>query len=161
MQPQSTPLTEDLSSVFEHVGQLERILRTYVEFGHPNHPEDPESTELAGSVNTYHNGGLQNMFGSWVEVEVDTADVAFTCYHNLGVVPIAGQLNVRWLVFGMMHDGTGVGATSTLSVNYDARDVASILADSVDLRLYVGGGRTVGEENPVKVTLWFSPAVRG
>ena len=159
MQPSETPLARELDSVYEHLRRAEEILRWQVEFGNPAHPSDPASVELAGSSATAHNGAAENVFGSWVEVEVELADAPFVCYHNLGVTPIAGQLNVRWLVFGIMHDGFGAGGASTLSVSYEYGD--PVTDNAISLRLYSGGLRFVTEDHPVKITLLFIPAVRG
>lgn len=158
MQPQSTPLARDLDSLFEHVQELEKIIRNKVEFGNPGHPVDPADGTLAGSTATVHNGSPDNILGSWVEVEVASADVPFTCYHNLGVAPMGGQVNVRWQVHGIFHDGAGADPASTISVNYEYGD--AVTANSIELRMYVGGARSVSE-NPVKLTLFFTPAVRG
>lgn len=158
MQPQSTSLLRDVDSLFEHVQELEKIIRRRVEFGNPGHPVDPADVTLAGSLPALHNGSPDNMMGSWVEIEVDTMDAPFICYHNLGVVPIAGQVNVRWFVAGFFHDGTGANAASTISVNYETGD--AVTANSIELRMYAGGTRSMAE-NPIKVTLFFIPAVRG
>ena len=160
MQPQSTIRHESIGEVFAYLEEIVEILRRHVEFGNPAHPYDTGDTSRAGALATSHNGSLDNVFGSWVEAQFTVTDLpATTCYHNLDITPTAGQLNVRWIVFGMTHDGTGVNAASTLSVNYTTGD--AVTNNSIDLRLYAGGTRTVGVANPVKVTLFFIPAVRG
>lgn len=156
------PDPSDPKSIVEYLARSQRIIDGFIEVGSPQNPNDPASTTLAdGSA---HNGTLVNMAGAWVEVDVTAADTKFDCVHNLGAqVLVSGGNNlpnVRWQVMGFQHNGTGAIATSTLSVNYDSRDQASISTTSFPLRLYVGVTRTVNGGNPVRVTLFFTPAVR-
>lgn len=156
---------KDPQEVVEHLGRVQRVVDGAIEFGSPQDPRDPASTTLAAGNAGGHNGTLLNIAGSWVEVEVDAADARFDCAHNLGVpvtvVAAANQPNVRWLVMGLRHNGAGVNAASTLSVNYDSRDAANITLNSFPLRLYAAGARTVGgAPNTVRVSLFFTAAVR-
>ena len=84
------PKPDDPLSLAQYLADVQRVLDSEVEFGHPHHPTDDQSTARAdGAV---HNGVLQNIRGSWVEVEVDTAPglgAAITCTHNLGVAVAA------------------------------------------------------------------------
>lgn len=158
MQPRLSGESSDKARII----RLEEVLRNRVEFGDPQEPDDPASTTAAGSSTTAHNGRPDNIFGSWVEVTFDAADAATLCRHNLDMPIVNAELNVRWMVFAFQHSGVGVNAASTLSINYDTRDSAAILADSLNLRLYVGGGRTIAAgANAVKVSLFFTPATRG
>jgi hypothetical protein len=143
-----------------------------IEFGEPQDPADPASTTLAGDMGAagMHNGLLSNIAGSWVEVALEnTGLTTVTCTHNLYdedspyVVPVAGQPNRRWLVFGIQHDGTASDGGTRIGV-----DVAfmgdTVAVHEIDLRfnLRVDGLRpTIQEANPVLVTLFFTKATRG
>lgn len=146
----------------EFLSRLQRIVDGDLGFGSPQDPRDPTSTTLADGVS--HNGTLENIQGAWVEMSITAADTLTLFPHNLAVpltiVAAVNQPNVRWGVLGIKHNGTGVNAASTLSLDYDTRDAASITPDSFPLRLYVGGGRTVNGGNPVLATIFFLPAVR-
>jgi hypothetical protein len=154
---------EDAISLVEVLKQIQDVVDGVIEFGSPQDPNDPASTVVADGVT--HNGTLVNMAGAWVEVDITAADdgtggTRIDMVHNLGV-PVTGVLpNVRWLVFGLQHDGMGKDAASTLSLSYDSGDSGSITADSFPLRLYVGGARTVSGSNPVRATVFFTVAVR-
>lgn len=155
---------KDPLSIVEHLGRVQRVVDGQLEFGSPQDPRDPNSATLAAGAAGGHNGTVLNMAGAWVEADVTAADTRFDCAHNLGlpvtVVTAVNQPNVRWLFACFQHNGTGVNATSTLSVNYDSRDAGSITQNSFPLRLYVGGGRTVSGPNPVRVSLFFTAAIR-
>ncbi len=69
------------------------------------------------------------------------------------------EANVRWMVMGIKHDGQGAGDASTISVSYETGDSGSITADSFPLRVYANS-RTVDDSHPIKITLFFIPAVR-
>lgn len=156
------PDPSDPKSIVEYLSRVQRIVDGGIEVGNPNDPRDPSSTTLANG--TAHNGTLVNLLGAWFEIAVEAADTRFDCVHNLNVqviqVAAANQPNVRWPFVCFKHDGTGINAASTLSVNYDTRDAANITADSFPLRLYVGGGRTVSAAHPVTITVFLTPAVR-
>lgn len=140
--------------------EIAAILRQGIEFGHPQDPRDPTGTDLAGdgSVNQ-HNGTLVNVRGSWAQAEFTAADTATTFNHNLDLeVDSGGGPNVVWLVGRFEHNGTLANASSTLSVSFETGD--SVGRDSIELRLYAGGARTVDGSNPVLATLFFLPAVR-
>ena len=162
--PQVVVNPKDPQSIVDHLQRVSRVVDGRLEFGSPQDPNDPASTTAANGV--AHNGTVLNISGSWVEVTVDTADLAGgnPCVHNLGVpVTVVGavnQPNVRVLSFLFQHNGTGVNAASTLSFNYDTRDAGNITTNSFPLRFYVGGGRTVNAGNPLRASLFFVPAVR-
>lgn len=153
---------EEPKSLAEYLSRVQQIVDGGLEFGSPQDPKDPASATLANGV--AHNGTLVNVAGAWFEVAVAAADTKFDCAHNLGApvatVAAVKQPNVRWLVFGFQHDGTGADAASTLSVNYETSDAASITTESFPLRLYAAGGRTVSADHPVKLTLFFTSGVR-
>lgn len=161
--PQTVVNPEDPRSIVEHLYRVQRVVDGRLEFGSPQNPNDPASVTLANGV--AHNGTLQNLLGSWVEVDVTAADTLVNCVHNLGVpvtvVAATNQPNVRWLVFGFQHSGNGANAASTLSCNFELGDAASITENSFPLRFYVGGGRTVGADpDDLRVSIFFVPAVR-
>jgi hypothetical protein len=156
---------EKPQSIVKAVTEIARVVDGNVEFGNPQNPYDDQDDTLAGSdVPTTHNGFLQNIKGSWVEEEIGSKwalGAAVTCYHNLNVpVAVAGLPNVRWLVFGFQHDGNGVAAdtTCTVSANFQAGD--TVATDSIQLRFYAAGARVVDQTHLLKVTLFFTPAVR-
>jgi len=105
------PNPEDPVATAERVGDALRALDKGISFGTPQDPADDTSTDLAGSTAAEHPGTLENITGSWVEVEIDnntlpTLDEVITCHHNLNVpVAVAGEPNVRWIVMGIQHDG--------------------------------------------------------
>ncbi len=168
-------LNPDSSAVPEQLDELSRVLNEEVEFGDPQNPNDPTSTTLAGDFSAGdHNGTLQNIAGSWVEIALEVTGLTIaTCTHNLytrndqATVPVSGQPNCRWLVFGIMHDGTAADV-GIVSSRYGV-DVAFMGGDTVNvndiqlrfnLRLS-GEAITVGSSNPVRVTLFFTKATRG
>lgn len=159
--PQSIVNPQDPQSVVEHLYRVQREVDGKVEFGSPQDPADPTSTTRALGV--AHNGTLQNMAGSWFEaVLTATGRTVVTCVHNLNVATTqpATAPNVRWLHFGVSHNGTGaVAPTVDVDVAYLG---GARTADAIDLtfNLVVGGALTVNAANPVVVTLFFTRAVR-
>jgi len=154
---------EDPQSIVQQSEEIQRVVDGDIEFGHPNDPEDITSTTPAGSTSLAHNGNVQNIAGSWVEAKYTSANSTFTCYHNLFpdpeyTLPVTGEPNVRWLVFGFSHDGNTIDAASTLSVDFVEGD--TVAANSIQLRLHAAGTRVVDATHPVTVTLFFIPAVR-
>jgi hypothetical protein len=147
-------------SVVEAISRLLRIVEGEIEIGDPQHPQDDGSATLAGSgTPTTHNGRVVNIRGSWVELNVTAADTAVTCTHNLSIpVAVTGEPNVLWTVKRCIHSGTAANAASTWSVNFEVGDTVG--TDAIQLRFYAAGARTVNADNPLKVTLFFEPAVR-
>jgi hypothetical protein len=166
--PEPDPL-----AVSQQLQEVARTLDQEVEFGEPQDPEDPTSTTLAGGAVANHNGTIANIAGSWVEVSLtQTGLTSVICYHNLYLndpeyaVPVSGEPNCRWLVFGVMHDGTGADATTGGSrLGVDVAFVGdAVNPNNITLRFNVrreGRAITVGDSNPVKVTLFFTRATRG
>ena len=150
-------------SVVEAISRILQIIEGNIEFGHPQHPQLDASVVQAGAgTPTTHNGTLSNILGSWVEILLDDAtnllNTNVTCTHNLGVTVLdAAQPNVRWLAWGWQHSGAGTGAGSTVSTVYTDGTVTS---NAIQLRFFAAA-RTVTVANPLKVTLWFIPAVLG
>lgn len=142
--------------------EVRRFADGMVEFGHPQDPTDPSATGLAGATTTSHPGTLVNIRGTWVELDVTALDTDTRCYHNLNLlVPYTGEPNVRWLLFGVIHDGTNVAAgDEVVSCNFE--EGSAVDADYIDLKFYRDGSgpRTVDGTHPLKVTLFFIPAVR-
>jgi hypothetical protein len=123
-----------------------------------------------------HNGLLSNIAGSWVEIALEaTGMTEAACAHNLYLtndqytVPVTGQPNCRWLVFGVMHDGDVGGAApadagTRLGVDVSFVGGDTVAANAINLRfnLRVDGLRpTIDGDHPVLVTLFFTKATRG
>lgn len=109
-------------------------------------------------LGTDADGKLVNVEGAWVEATVTNLAAAFTCTHGLGA-PYSGgatRPNVRWLLFGVEHDGTGAGAADTVGVLRQAGD--TMTSNSIDLRAVASGGRTVSGAHPLVLTLFFTLA---
>lgn len=160
--PQVVVNPNDPQSMVEHLYRVQRVVDRFVEFGSPQDPTDPAST--ARALGTAHNGTLQNMDGSWFEAVLEATGVTtINCVHNLNVATNqpATAPNVRWLPFGVMHNGTGAAAAT---VAVDVWYLGSLVptADAINLmfNLVVGGALTVNAANPVVVTLFFVRAVR-
>ena len=171
-------LTSDVS--LENIqAQLDRIIQvvnTDIEFGDPQNPKDPTSeTLLAGfdfgtPVVDQHNGTPSNIRGSWVEAKLTSAGITdVLCTHNLYLntpgytLPVSGEPNCRWLLFGMMHDGTNIDGTSTAALDVGFLGDA-VTVNSIKLRfnLVLGGtALTVDAPHPIQVTLFFTRATRG
>lgn len=154
---------KDPRSIVEHLYRVQREVDGRLEFGSPQNPNDPTSTTRAlGGV---HNGTLQNIDGSWFEAVLTAAGrTSVTCTHNLDVSTLnpAATPNVRWLVFGWMHNGTGGSAATRLdlAVWYQG---GTRTANAIDLIFDVtvtAGALTIDGSNPVVVSLFFTRAVR-
>jgi hypothetical protein len=160
-------------AIGEQVDALLRVVDDGIEFGDPADPSDPGSVVRAGLTAdaTSHNGTTANISGSWVEIALtNTGLTTAECFHNLYqhnlayTVPVTGEPNCRWLVFGVMHDGTGkTDLTTRIAV-----DVAfvgdTVNANSIELRFNLrveGNIPTIGASNPVLVSLFFTRASRG
>lgn len=172
-------LEPDSLIVSEQLDKATDALDGGIEFGDPQDPNDPTSAIRAGEgfetpTAGAHNGLAPNIDGSWVEVALTTTGLTKKkCYHNLylgndqATVPVTGEPNCRWLLFGIMHSGQGADAGGVESSRYGV-DVAFV-GDTVDvnyielrfdLRLS-GGAITVDGTYPVLVTLFFTKATRG
>ena len=153
----------DPLSVVEHLYRVQRVVDRHVEFGSPQDPADP--TSVVRALGAAHNGTILNIEGSWFEAVLEaTGRTAVTCIHNLDVATNqpATAPNVKWLHFGVSHNGTGADATSTYAVDVWYQGGART-ADAIALvfNLVVGGtAPTVNAANPVVVTLFFVRAVR-
>jgi hypothetical protein len=162
--PVNIPDPQKPESIIKGVTDVSRVVDGEIEFGHPQNPYDDQDTTLAGAgTPTTHNGSVQNIKGSWVEITLGTGDLAgtgaVTCTHNLNIPVINTEPNVRWIVMGWKVETDIVVADDTsLSVFYDETDAASITADAMPLRF--GSNLTVTDANPVDVCLFFIPAVR-
>ena len=130
-----------------------------ISFGHPQDPASDSSTTLAGAGT--HNGTLENLNGSWVEITFNTSVTfgsSITCTHNLNLdIPVSTEPNVRWLIFGATHDGTGDSGTYAIDAYFQDGD--AITANSIDLFFGIND-LTVNDASPLTVTLFFIPAVR-
>lgn len=167
----------DTNSIVQQLNDITRALNENIGFGEPQDPEDPTSTNLAGGSDGAwaagdHNGTLGNIDGSWVEIALeDTGATDITCTHNLYplldnaqyLVPVTGEPNVRWLVFGVMHDGTGKDDSTRLRVSPSFVG-GTVAVNKIDLRFdlaVAGTTPTIGAGNPVQVTLFFTRATQG
>jgi hypothetical protein len=94
----------------------------------------------------------------WVDHLFTAADTATVVAHNMNV-PLRsdGGQSIRFLVAFLQHDGFGINAASTLSLNFDSRDLGLVTPNDMPLRLYVGGTRTVSGAHPVTASLVFIP----
>jgi hypothetical protein len=155
---------ENPQSIVQQVEEIHRVLDGLVGFGNPQDPTSLTSTTAPGAAAANHPGTMENIIGSWVEVTFTAANTAVTCHHNLFpdpgyTLPVTGEPNVRWLLFGLSHDGDSANAASTLSVSFKEGDTVAV--NSLQLRLHVGGARVVDGDHPVVACLFFTPAVRG
>jgi hypothetical protein len=161
-----------------HVDQTMGIIHELdgrVSFGDPQDPRDPQSRTIADGSAGFtvggaaapelaHNGTIENIRGSWVEVNVTSVNVqVHTVTHNLDVAIIDSTTpNVRWLKFAVMHDGTGgvFGATRLWTdVNWLTQTVTPNAID-LTFAVLVGGVITIDSDHPVVFTLFFTPATR-
>jgi hypothetical protein len=171
-------LEPDSLAVAQQLDEVVRVVDSQVEFGDPQDPSNPASTNRAGDdfetpATGAHNGTVSNIAGSWVEVSLETIGTTIKkCYHNLYLdsadtpqytVPVSGEPNCRWLPFGVMHDGTDKDDSSRMGV--DISFVGDTVAvDYIELRFNLqlaGTGVTVSEAHPVLVSLFFTQATRG
>jgi hypothetical protein len=164
---ENLPKPDDPLSLVQYLADVQRVLDSEVEFGHPTTPYDEADAtvgvEMAGDMTATrpHNGTLQNIRGSWVEVEIAAAGAAVTFTHNLGL-PVVGadEPNVRWLFTNFRHSGVGATGVSTLTLDYDDT-LCTVAADNIQLVLRSPAGRTIAAgANAVKASVFFVPAVR-
>jgi hypothetical protein len=164
MQPPSKEPEESVGGIWSAYKTLVKIFQRQVSFGHPDHPIDPaHTTPQAGITDVAHNGLLDNINGSWVEVNF-TDPGPERCYHNLGISVVTGvnwNRNVRWFTVGLGHDDFGTDpASSAMTVYWKRGD--PVTANYIDLRLaWTPIVRVVNTFHPLKATLFFIPAVRG
>ena len=155
-------------SIAEQQRELIQVVDGLIEFGEPLDPFNPANTGRAGAAATSHPGSTSNIAGSWVEVVLETTGrITKTCHHNLYlndgptyVLPTAGEPNVRWLLFGWMHDGDlDSSATLDLTVAFIGGTVAT---NSLQLEFQVtkGGTLTIDSNHPIVCTLFFTRATR-
>lgn len=132
----------------------------HIGFGNPQDPNDIDSTTLAGSSATAHPGSLENIEGTWVEHTIGTSDAntVRVFHHNLDLPVLNSQPNVRGILMGFSHDGNTADAASTVSVGFTEGD--TVAANSIELRVFVGGTRVVDDTHPLTVSLFFIPATR-
>jgi hypothetical protein len=124
-----------------------------VYFGHPANPFEEDDTTLAGSSATAHNGLIENVRGSWVELEFSALDTAVEAIHNLSIPVInANKPNVRWIVMGVQHAGTQGTRFSDLQVQLGAIRIGPATAATF-------GFQAGADSEPLKTQiplLWFS-----
>lgn len=151
---------KDPANLAELVTRIQKVTDSAIEFGNSTDPAG--STTLAGAgTPTTHNGQLMNIKGSWVEVEFETLDTAVDCAHNLNVPVFNSEVNVRWIVMGIRHSGVGVlTGAETISVIREHGGADTLSENVIALRAYAAAARTVNAANPIRVSLFFVPAVR-
>ena len=158
--------------VAQQVDELLSVVDDKIEFGEPQDPNDPTATGLAGAMGAAgaHNGTTSNVAGSWVEVRIEAAGrTTHTCTHNLYldspqyVVPVTGQPNCRWMVFGWQHDGEGTSGTTELMLNVWFQS-GTVSANAIALEVSVdlhASTITLDGDHPILLTLFFTRATRG
>ena len=159
-------------SIVEQQNGIIQVIDGLIEFGDPLDPFDAANTGRAGATSTSHPGSTSNIHGAWVEIELTAEGRSTkTCYHNLYLeednsgtytLPTSGEPNVRWLLFGWGHDGVGADTNTRLdlAVYFLGGTVAT---NSVALEFDVtltAGAWTLGSNNPLLVTLFFTRASR-
>lgn len=177
-----------LESLQSQLDQLTSTVNGQLGFGDPVHPTSPAipfgdvpagNIPLVGFEDLAHNGTLDNIQGSWVEVQIEGPSYpslttsTHICYHNLYandpdyVVPVANQPNCRWLVAGAMHDGFGANPLAAFHVRvaYVAYTTGLVTPTSISLQFgmtWQGPGPfPVDVFHPIRVTLFFIKATRG
>jgi hypothetical protein len=157
----------------EQLKDIILVIDSKLQFGDPQDPYDPSSATLAGDTAAagHHNGTSANIDGSWVEAKAEATGASVVTFtHNLNIdnpqyaVPVTGEPNVRWLVFGWTHDGDGVDGTSGATVNVGFINGDTVVANSIDLRVSVatvGTAITINATHPLILTLFFTRATRG
>ena len=168
-----------LETLQAQIDRLRSIINGKIGFGDPNQPVSPTFDLYAGNAPIVgfelfaHNGSLDNIQGSWVEVPLLTTGAVHTkvIHHNLYlndpdyVVPVADQPNCRWFIMGVMHDGLSTDATT--SIRADAAYVGGVglvTPNTISLKfglVLVGNAPVINAFHPVRVTMFFIKATRG
>lgn len=149
----------DTASIAQALTELQRVVDRLIEFGNPNDPKGSDTLAGGGSPTT-HNGELMNIRGSWVELRFEALDTALTANHNLNIPVYNSEVNVRWIVMGKRHDDVGAGGSGRESADVRFIDTDSFDENTIELRAFAAGGLTVDATNPLRVSLFFIPAVR-
>jgi hypothetical protein len=148
----------DTAQIAEAVSELQRIVDARVEFGNPQDPNGPTTTLAGSGTPTTHNGQTMNILGRWVELEFTALDTEVVANHNLSVEVFNTEVNVRWIVMGIRHSGDAANGTAAISIIHE--DGGTLTADTLGLRAYCAATRTVDADNPIRVSLFFTPASR-
>ena len=174
-----------LETLQAQIDRLRSIINGKIGFGDPNFPANPTIDILAGNPPIVgfevlaHNGSLDNIQGSWVEVILTSTAAVHTkvIHHNLYlndpdyVVPVLDaatgrhQPNCRWFIMGVMHDGLSTDATT--SIRADAAYVGGaglVTPNTISLKfglVLVGNAPAINVFHPVRVTMFFIKATRG
>lgn len=142
----SMPETPAIQDLQKRLATLEDLFRAGISFGVP---VSRDSLGTAAGARTAH------MRGNFVRVAVTSLNTNIAFAHNLNLQAPTGVVNVSWLVFGWRHNNVGAGAGDTVSVGYID---GAITSDSISLRVFASGARTIDVTNPLTITLWFMPA---
>ena len=156
-------------SVAVQLDESIRVVNEFIEFGDPQDPADLTSTTRAGSGSNTHNGTVANIKGSWVDVALVTAAVVVkTCVHNLYLeenttwtIPVSGEPNCMWTVFGWMHDGNG--ESSGRPVNNVFFIGGTVALNEIDLRFdttILGGTLVIDATHFMVCKLFFTRGTR-
>ncbi len=141
------PIGDSIEALGHSLRQVIDVLNGQLGFGAPISADAPTAGDQA----------VDNLEGSWVTKVFDTLDAVETCTHNLDVpVNSAGTPNVRWLLFGIEHDGNSATSASAVSISYETGDTVAV--NEIDLRAYSSSGRVVDGDHPLTVTLFFTRA---
>ena len=149
---------QDPRSIADALTELQLVVQGQLDAGDPLDPNNDQSVVLAGDMTAAqpHNGRPGNIFGSWVEKEITTSSTAIVFDHNLEIPVINSEVNVRWRT-NFRHSGAGL-AVGAMTLEFQDGDTVG--ENSIELRLRVGGTRTVNGANPVRVSVHFIPVTR-
>ncbi len=162
--------------VDEQLNEIINVVDDRIEFGDPQHPQEPENNlkvaafAILGLQGEFlHNGTRSNIYGSWGEWPIPIlgpTEINFT--HNLYldtpeyVLPVTGRPNVRFLHFGTFHNGAGSGPSTLLQVDIHWLG-GTVTANSIRLFIHArlqAGLLTVNSANRILITLFFTQATR-
>ena len=148
-------------TIVDTLNRVVQVVDQEIEFGDPSDPYDVTSGTIADGVT--HNGRLSNIRGSWVELEIASSLPARIYTHNLNL-PVHNngsfdEPNVRWFCTNIRHDGTGFYFNSE-DISFEFVEGRTVTANSIDLVMRFGFFRTINASHPLKVTMFFVPAVR-
>jgi hypothetical protein len=161
--PRTGTQARDSRSLERDVQELMVLAGGGLYIGHPNNPLDPTDTSNALGTAATHNGTRVHFLGSWVQwtiTAVGQLGVQHTFVHNLNVPPVSVTTpNVLWHVLRKEFGGNVVAGSFT-DVHYG--DVAGVpgLVTADSIQLIVSSNLAIGGGDDLRITLWFTPALR-